>query len=156
MTVNFRLADTTDAETIAKMVLTLTKEISKQSQTQLFDINLNDTIERCKNLLNDGHYSAILCYRDSQPIGVATFTETYALYAGGKMGVIQEFYIASPERSAGAGSKLLNQVRHYGKSNNWACIELCTPPLPEFDRTLLFYEKNGLIAVGGRKMREFI
>jgi hypothetical protein len=29
-----------------------------------------------------------------------------------------------------------------------------TPPLPEFERTLNFYQDNGLVPVGGRKMRQ--
>ena len=35
-------------------------------------------------------------------------------------------------------------------------IELCTPPLPEFEASLRFYQKNGLAPVGGRKMREML
>lgn len=49
---------------------------------------------------------------------------------------------------------LIQQVQDYGKKHNWSCIELCTPPLPEFEQTLNFYQKNGLTPVGGRKMRQ--
>lgn len=56
--------------------------------------------------------------------------------------------------SSGVGSMLIEQVKDYGNNSNWSCIELCTPPLPEFVRTLNFYQKNGLIPVAGRKMRQ--
>lgn len=76
-------------------------------------------------------------------------TETYALYAGGKIGGIQEFYVAPAHRASGVGTLLIEQVRLHGAECNWSCIELCTPPLPAFERTLRFYERNGLGLLGG-------
>jgi len=72
------------------------------------------------------------------------------------MGVIQEFYVIPEYRSAGIGAQLIEEVRNYGLAQHWACIELCTPPLPAFDKALSFYQKNGLAPVGGRKMRQAI
>jgi len=92
--------------------------------------------------------------RENIPVAVATITETYALYAGGKIGVIQEFYVIPEFRSYGVGAMLIEQVKLYGQERQWSCIELCTPPLPEFERTLSFYLHNGLVPVGGRKMRQ--
>jgi len=102
------------------------------------------------------HYSAIIGVYDNRPIAVVTMTETYALYVSGTIGVVQEFYVAPQFRATGVGSMLIEQVKDYGKKCNWSCIELCTPPLPEFDRTLNFYQKNGLSPVGGRKMRQML
>ncbi|KGJ88000.1 GNAT family N-acetyltransferase [Thalassotalea sp. ND16A] len=132
----------------------LTTEICELTKAQHFDIDLNGTIQRCHELIRNGHYSAIIGVCDNNPIAVVTLTETYALYAGGKIGVIQEFYVSPDLRASGVGSMLIEQVQGYGKKQNWSCIELCTPPLPEFERTLKFYQKNGLIPVGGRKMRQ--
>jgi hypothetical protein len=41
-------------------------------------------------------------------------------------------------RSFGVSAKLVEQVKQYGQKQEWSCIELCTPPLPEFERTLSF------------------
>ena len=35
----------------------------------------------------------------------------------------------------------------------WSRIEVTTPPLPEFGRTLRFYEANGFSVTGGRKLK---
>tara|TARA_R110000751_G_scaffold15290_7_gene49678 strand:- start:76467 stop:76727 length:261 start_codon:yes stop_codon:yes gene_type:complete len=83
-------------------------------------------------------------------------SETYALYAAGKIGVIQEFYVSPEFRATGVGSKLVKQIQNFGSEHAWSCIELCTPPLPEFERTLHFYQRNGLKPVGGRKMRQVL
>jgi GNAT superfamily N-acetyltransferase len=154
MQINFKEAKLEDSKTIGSMVVELTNEICELTKAPHFDIKLNSTIERCRELIRDGHYGAIIGEHQNKPIAVVTFTETYALYVDGKIGVIQEFYVSPEFRASGAGSLLIEQVKKYGKQHNWSCIELCTPPLPEFEKTLNFYQKNGLIPVGGRKMRQ--
>lgn len=154
MEINFRVATIEDSEIIGSLVVELTTEICELTKAQHFDIDLNGTIQRCSELIRDGHYAGIIGEYQNKPVSVVTFTETYALYAGGKIGVIQEFYISPEHRASGVGSLLIEQVKRYGKQQDWSCIELCTPPLPEFERTLNFYQKNGLIPVGGRKMRQ--
>lgn len=154
MEITFRKATVDDADLIGAFVVDLTTEIGSVTNTKHFDIHLPDTIERCKKLINDEHYAAIIGIYNDIPIAVVTLSETYALYAGGKIGVIQEFYVVPNFRASGIGSMLIEQVKIYGSQHNWSCMELCTPPLPEFDRTLNFYQKNGLNAVGGRKMRQ--
>ncbi|WP_370981077.1 GNAT family N-acetyltransferase [Agaribacterium sp. ZY112] len=154
MEVNFRVATVDDCETIGSLVVDLTTEICNLTKAQYFDIDLESTVQRCRELIRDGHYFAIIGLCKNTPVSVATITETYALYAGGKIGVIQEFYVSPEFRSSGLGSMLIEQVQNHAKKQNWSCIELCTPPLPEFDRTLEFYQKNGLAPVGGRKMRK--
>jgi GNAT superfamily N-acetyltransferase len=154
MKIDFKIAALDDSECIGSLVLDLTNEISTLTQSPHFDIDLKDTIERCYALIRDGHYVAIIGKHGNTTIAVVTMTETYALYAGGKMGVIQEFYVSPEYRAAGVGSQLIKQVQNYAKQNSWSCFELCTPPLPAFERTLHFYQKNGLSPVGGRKMRQ--
>ena len=154
MEISFRVATVNDVDLIGSLVVDLTAEICELTNTAHFDIDLSGTIERCKMLINDGHYAAIIGSHNETPIAVVTMSETYALYAGGKIGVIQEFYVSPNFRASGIGSMLIEQVKTYGTKHEWSCIELCTPPLPEFERTLNFYQKNGLSPVGGRKMRQ--
>jgi len=154
MEINFRIATVKDSEIIGALVVELTTEICELTKAQHFDIDLNGTIQRCNELITNGHYAAIIGVYKNNPIAVVTMTETYALYAGGKIGVIQEFYVTPDYRASGVGTMLIEQVQRYGKKHNWSCVELCTPPLPEFERTLNFYQKNGLTPVGGRKMRQ--
>ena len=154
MNIKFREANVHDSETIGSLVVDITTEICELTNAKYFDIDLNNTIQRCNDLMSKGHYAAIIGFSENNPIAVVTISETYALYAGGKIGVIQEFYVSPDFRDSGVGSLLVEHVKNYGKKNQWSCIELCTPPLPEFERTLNFYQKNGLNPVGGRKMRQ--
>lgn len=154
MKLEFIQARPDHAETIGSLVVQLTQEICERTHAQHFDIDLADTVERCAELLSAGHYAAIIGWSENIPVAVSTIAETYALYAGGKIGVIQEFYVIPEFRRSGVGTLLIERVRNYGQQRGWSCMELCTPPLPEFERTLSFYQHNGLIPVGGRKMRQ--
>ncbi len=154
MQISFKIAKLEDAEAIGSLVVDLTNEICASTKAQHFDLNLNSTIERCRELIREGYYTAVIGEHQNKPVAVVTFTETHALYAGGKIGLIQEFYVSPELRALGVGSLLIDQVKKYGNERNWSCIELTTPPLPEFEKTLNFYQKNGLTPVGGRKMRQ--
>jgi len=154
MDIHFKAASDKDAAVIANFVVKLTAEICQLTDTQHFDLNLSETTRRCQALIKDGHLSAIIGFDNNTPVAVVTMTETYALYAEGKIGLIQEFYVCPEFRAIGVGSILIEQVRQHGIQRDWSCIELCTPPLPEFERTLQFYQSNGLNPVGGRKMRQ--
>lgn len=150
----FTQATPDNPETIGLLVVQLTQEICERTQAKHFTIDLQGTVQRCEELLSAGHYAAIIGWSERIPVAVATIAETYALYAGGKIGVIQEFYVLPELRSLGLGAMLIEQVKKYGTTRDWSCIELCTPPLPEFEGALNFYQHNGLIPVGGRKMRQ--
>ena len=68
-------------------------------------------------------------------------------------GIIQEFYVDPAWRSRGVGGAMLERARAYAKGRGWRRLELCTPPLPAFDRTLAFYGRHGFEVTGGRKMK---
>ena len=73
-----------------------------------------------------------------------------------QLGIIQEFYVVPTARSAGVGGALLQAARAHARSKGWKRLELCTPPLPDFQRTLAFYERNGFEVTGGRKMKALL
>jgi GNAT superfamily N-acetyltransferase len=79
--------------------------------------------------------------------------ESHALYAEGAFGTIPELYVRPEYRSQGLGRSLLSQAMAFGSSRGWKRLEVATPPLPEFDRTLAFYEREGFAVTGGRKLK---
>jgi GNAT superfamily N-acetyltransferase len=62
--------------------------------------------------------------------------------------------LASPPfRANGVGTLLLNAAAELARKRRWNRLEVCTPPLPEFDRSLAFYERHGFEITGGRKLK---
>ena len=114
MKLEFSQATPGEAEIIGSLVVQLTQEICERTNVQHFDIDLEGTVRRCEELLSAGHYAAIIGWSDNIPVAVSTITETYALYAGGKIGIIQEFYVIPELRSSGVGAMLIEQVKNHG------------------------------------------
>jgi GNAT superfamily N-acetyltransferase len=156
LSIQIVLAAPDDAAAVASMVAALTREICvvMNDDTQ-FNHNLTLTEELCRSWIGEGIYTVLLAYLDGEnvPVGVAAIAQTHALYAAGKVGVIQECYVAPAYRNRAVGGALLNAAFALAPQKGWVCMELCTPPLPEFARSLDFYRKYGFKPVGGRKMR---
>lgn len=153
MSINVRAASPRDAGIIAGLAVALTNEIIERTGMRHFDVDQPGLEATCARLMTQDAYAALLALDGARVVGYAGMSVSHALYAGGTFGTVQEFYIAPDARSAGAGAKLLDAVRDYGHAQGWTRLELCTPPLPEFERTLAFYERNGFEVTGGRKMK---
>jgi len=153
MDITFKIASPNDAVSIGSMVCKLLQELDERSHMPQQNLNRSATIKRCERFLMDGDYTAILGFAGTKPIATATITETCALYAQGKIGIIQEFFVMPDYRSQGIGGKRLEELKRYGQAQNWSRLELCTPPLPDFDRTLGFYKDQGLEPLSGCKMK---
>ena len=56
MNINVREATFKGSEIIGSLVVELTNELSELTNPEHFDIDLNSTIQRCLELIRDGHY----------------------------------------------------------------------------------------------------
>jgi GNAT superfamily N-acetyltransferase len=86
-------------------------------------------------------------------IGFVTVYEGYALYAEGAFGTMAELYVCSSYRSRGIGKMLIQSVKEFGNERGWKRLEVTTPPLPQFNATLAFYEREKFEISGGRKLK---
>lgn len=151
-----RWAGAADADVVARLVQQLLAEISQRIGTPGLHFENQALVQTARRWLVQGQYLALLAYDQDQPVGVATVTQSFALYAGGAIGIIQEFYVQEHARSGGLGAQMLDRVIELARRRNWCALELCTPPVPEFDRALSFYRRYEFAPVGGRKMRRVL
>ncbi len=148
-----RWAQAQDATIVASLVHQLLDEVSSRLGADAFKVDEPTSEQTVRRWLEQGHYQALLAYDADKPVGVATIAQSFALYAGGPIGIIQEFFVQPELRSSGLGAQLLDRIGDLASRRNWSALELCTPPLPEFDKTLHFYKRHEFQPVGGRKMR---
>lgn len=142
-----------DADSIATLVGELLHEIMVAVNDKVFVFHHGDTVVRARSWLNDGLYTVLLAYEESEPVGFLALYQSYALYTEGAYGTIPEFYVRPAHRSKGVSASLLEQARRLGHSRGWRRLEVTTPPLPQFDRTLAFYQRMGFSLSGGRKLK---
>jgi len=144
-----RLADNSDANTVATLVRALLCELAGLPADSG---NIPDLTQVTATLLSqDGGVWAFLAIdEEGRAIGVLTLTESRAIYAGGKLGVISEFYVKPESRSEGVGPQLLDAAKTFGRERVWGRLEVGAPSLPRWQRTLGFYLNNGFEEVGPR------
>lgn len=142
------------APEVAVMVGELLDEIMNTVGIQAFNFNLDDTAANLQNFIDQEKYFVFVAYSESSgPVGFITLYESYALYAEGAFGTIPELFVRLEFRSQGVGQRLLEQVKNFGNSRDWKRLEVTTPPLPQFEKTLAFYEREGFVISGGRKLK---
>lgn len=147
-------ATTEDSKEVAIMVGELLTEISDAIGVKAFNFDLDDTKNRLKEFLNNDKYYVFVARReDTKPVGFIALYESYALYAEGIFGTIPELYVRPEYRSKNVGLKLIFQAKSFGTSHGWKRLEVTTPPLPQFNRAITFYEREGFTITGGRKLK---
>ena len=152
----YKIIENYQAEEIAKLAVCLTNEIIERTGTKHFDVDVPLAIELCKNYVSNGLYSVIAAFDAGNIVGFGALCESHSLYAEGTFGIIQEFYVMPEYRSKEVGKGLIQEIIKFAKTNKWKRLELCTPPIPEFDRTVEFYQSNGFEITGGYKMKHAI
>ena len=151
-TIQQAIAD--DAQKVAVMVGELLTEITNAIGVQAFNFDLDETTLRLKEFVDHEKYFVFVARsRSGSPAGFISLYESYALYAEGAFGTISELYVRPEYRANGLGLRLVSQAKSFGASRGWTRLEVTTPPLPQFDRTLAFYEREGFAISGGRKLK---
>ena len=128
-------------------------EIMALVHDKSFAFEYGKTVERARTWIQEGRYTVVLAWVDATPVGFLALSESYALYTAGVYGTIPEFYVRPTHRSQGIGAALLAEARQIGRQRGWQRLEVATPPLPQFDRTLNFYQHNQFTISGGRKLK---
>ena len=155
MSVRIEPARPEDALAVATMLGDLMQEISDSIGVEVFHFDLQQSIDRARHLIKKGIYHAFLARDENngQEVGFITLTEVHALYAEGAFGLIPELYVRPAYRCEGIGEALIRQAKTFGTEHGWTRLETTTPPLPEFARSLRFYEWQGFSITGGHKLK---
>ena len=146
------------AETIAILVGELLQEIMERIGSDVFHFDLEETKSRLVEFIEHEKNFVFVAIdqNTNEMIGFVTVYEGYALYAEGAFGTMAELYVKPSYRSKGIGKMLIQSVKEFGDQRGWKRLEVTTPPLPQFDATLSFYEREGFEISGGRKLKVVI
>jgi GNAT superfamily N-acetyltransferase len=151
--VEYKIVDEEKSNDVAKLAVCLTNEIIERTGIKHFDVDIPLAEKLCKKFMEQGIYTVVAAFNNDRIVGFGALCESHSLYAEGTFGIIQEFYVLPEFRSKSIGKELLESLVSYAKSRQWVRLELCTPPIPEFDRTVSFYKENGFEITGGYKMK---
>ncbi len=108
-----------------------------------------------------GRFLALLARDESgTPVGVLTISTSFAIYAGGEYGVIDEMYVRPEHRSQGIGKQLVDSAAAIAQERRWFRLDVTGPAgagggsgaLDAADPALRFYRRLGFEPTG-RKLR---
>ena len=80
--------------------------------------------------------------------GALTLVESFAIYANGLYGIINEMYVDPAWRSRGVGAALVDAAKGFGRSRGWTRIDVTAPESQRWERTRRFYERQGFVFTG--------
>ncbi|MGB0909612.1 MAG: GNAT family N-acetyltransferase [Nitrospirales bacterium] len=140
---------------LSVMVGELLKEIMDTIDEKAFNYDKDETEARAKELLKQEKYWVFIAEKKESAsiVGFVSLYESYALYSEGAYGTIPELYVRPTWRSQSIGRGLLEQAREFATIKGWRRLEVTTPPLPQFEKTLSFYQANGFETSGGKKLK---
>lgn len=141
------------AEDIAKLAVCLLNEIIERSGLAAFDVDEAKAVRLCSDFMADRRYHVLAAFEDDRIVAFGALCESQSLYAEGRFGIVQEFYVEPEYRGQNLGQRMIDSMSVYAKAQGWTRLELCTPPIPAFDRTVSFYQNNGFEITGGYKMK---
>lgn len=153
MPIRITQAGSSDAPIVAELVGELLQEIMAAIGAEAFGFSQAETEARARGWLTDGIYTVLLARNGEATLGFLALVESRALYAEGSFGTIPELYVRPAFRSRQVGAMLMAEAKRLARSRGWTRLEVTTPPLPQFERTLAFYEREGFGISGGRKMK---
>jgi GNAT superfamily N-acetyltransferase len=105
-----------DAETVSRLVKELFAELGHIPPLADF----NQSVAFCKDIPENDEYVVLLATNSKMLVaGILTLSEGISIYAGGRFGVIREFYVVPNMRSKGIGKALLEKAKEYEHKNGW-------------------------------------
>jgi len=151
-----RRAEPADAVSVALLVGELLQEIMARIGSNVFRFDPEETKTRLAEYIEEEkNFVFVASSKESgETVGFVTVYESFALYAEGAFGTMAELYVRPTHRSQGTGKALIDAVKSFGHARGWKRLEVTTPPLPQFDATLAFYEREGFSVSGGRKLKK--
>jgi GNAT superfamily N-acetyltransferase len=139
--INIRTLQKYEIEVFKKMNLQFYEEIDFKYESEHYDEIVSDFLDKGE---------IIAAVVSDTIIGFITYIVTNAIYAKGKLGVVNELYIVPEFRSKKVGQKLLDYVLSIAKKEDWKRIELDTPRPDVSEKALNFYINEGFVTSGFR------
>lgn len=98
------------------------------------------------------HWAFQVLDESSRVVAFFTLAESFAFFAHGSYGILNELWVNPSVRSEGVGEHVISFCVGFARQRGWERIDVSAPPGAEWDRTFAFYQKRGFILTG-RKLK---
>ena len=77
-----------------------------------------------------------------------TLAESFAFFAHGAYGIVNELWVAPEHRSKGVGGEVLDLIKRLARDSGWERVDVSAPPDDKWIRSFEFYKKYGFTFTG--------
>ena len=151
---DLKIREVTDADTIAQQLALLYTELFGPSA-----VLSQPEFDAALAQWSPGHgkppcaHWAFQAIEDSgQVAAFFTLAESFAFFAHGRYGIINELWVNPQLRSQGVGEQVIAFCVNFGRAKGWQRIDVSAPADAQWDRTFAFYQKRGFTFTG-RKLK---
>jgi GNAT superfamily N-acetyltransferase len=138
-------------ESDAKVTVNLVKALLDELNGAPIGWDTDKAVNLCKEMIGLEDYIVFHSVNnEGEIVGLVTIAESESLYAGGKIGIIQELYVVPSMRSQQMGKSLIQKAIEYARNRKWNRLEVGTPAYPQWSRTKSFYVREGFKEIGPR------
>jgi GNAT superfamily N-acetyltransferase len=132
------------------LLIEMVRKLLLELGDEAYEIESVNTSSVTKSLMEEGKRHAAFLASDENGVvvGCITIQEMFAIYAGGKCGIINELYISPEYRNQGVGRMLIDRAKEYATNSGWKRLEVTAPMGEQWKRTVRFYEREGFIHTG--------
>ena len=146
MNVRIERLTTADASIVFDWVVRLLRELGEEEK-ELGEL-AHARVLAAWSRRADQFYVLAAKGNSGQILGVLTLSVTFAIYANGEYGVIDEMDVDPRFRSAGIGARLVEEAVEIGRGLGWTRIDVTAPESERWSRTRRFYESIGFEFTG--------
>ena len=144
------------ADLVLKLVARLLEELREEPE----ESNQTDALnyEKIKQdwVANQDRFTAFVALdEDNTTLGVITLTESFAIYADGSYGTINELYVLPEHRQKKIGKILIETAKEYGRQCGWRRLDVTAPSGEKWDRTVAFYLRESFAHTGPKLRFKF-
>jgi len=135
-----------DSDLILERVLNLLEELGEESD-DLGELQTEKVLREWSEL-NDRFFIFAAKDGEGNIQGLITFAESFAIYANGNYGIINEMVVMPAARSQGVGAALIQKVVSFGRERGWSRIDVTAPESERWASSRRFYEQQGFTFAG--------
>jgi GNAT superfamily N-acetyltransferase len=98
---------------------------------------------------DENRVTVFIAFSESmEGLGIITLAENFAIYAGGKYGIINELYVEPNSRNRQVGKMLVETAKAFARTKGWKRLDVTAPPGERWQRTVNFYLREGFVHTG--------
>jgi len=136
--------------TILALIAELLAELGEEGR-EFAGIDRDKLLGDLTHAVASDRFVALLARDESgAAIGVLTLSESFALYAGGEYGMIDEMYVRPGSRRHGVGRALIEEAVAIARERRWFRLDVTAPTADPDRQVASFYEELGFEPTGAK------